>query len=356
MGEQLLADLLALEAEGGVFLEPLDAARHAAVELAAQLVLFVATDLADQRRHPTHHLVRRPLAGLLVQPDVLAEQAETQGAELAGQAGGDALLHRLVLQQLVQLAQQLVEHGLVAALVSQQVEQLAAEGGQIHLAQLGGGAALDEAAHPLVAQGMDAVAGDADQLATERLGIARLAQPAGQPRRRVERLELGQHLRGGEEMGADEVGEILAQARLLARDDRRVRDRQAQGMAKQCGDGEPVGDRADHRRLGEGRQVAPAPGRLRHRHMRGQRVQRGGQQQQTEGDGLHPRQRGIPDRHRATPCQWLAAQQHSGLPRRFGTLRTAQGQPKLPLCSLPQPSERIIPTRWSPAACSTRRR
>src|SRR3546814_11115755 len=44
---------------------------------------------------------------------------------------------------------------------------------------------------------------------------------------------------------------------LAARDDRRVRDRQTQRVAEQRGDGEPVGDRADHGGFGERGDVAP---------------------------------------------------------------------------------------------------
>ena len=54
----------------------------------------------------------------------------------------------------------------------------------------------------------------------------------------------------------DELAERAADLVLAVRDDRRVRDRDAERMAEQGGDGEPVGERADHRRLGEGADVA----------------------------------------------------------------------------------------------------
>ena len=54
----------------------------------------------------------------------------------------------------------------------------------------------------------------------------------------------------------EEVGERLADPVLVARDDRGVRDRQAERMAEQRGDREPVGKAADHRRFGEGLHIA----------------------------------------------------------------------------------------------------
>ena len=57
--------------------------------------------------------------------------------------------------------------------------------------------------------------------------------------------------RRDQEILLEEVGERFADAVLVARDDRGVRDRQAERMAEQRGDREPVGEAADHRRLGE---------------------------------------------------------------------------------------------------------
>ena len=57
--------------------------------------------------------------------------------------------------------------------------------------------------------------------------------------------------RRDQEILLEEVGERLADAVLVARDDRGVRDRQAERMAEERGDREPVGKAADHRRFGE---------------------------------------------------------------------------------------------------------
>ena len=63
--------------------------------------------------------------------------------------------------------------------------------------------------------------------------------------------------RGGEEIVLEEAGERVADPVLVARHDRGVRDGQAERMAEQGGDREPVGDAADQAGLGEGADEAP---------------------------------------------------------------------------------------------------
>ena len=61
-------------------------------------------------------------------------------------------------------------------------------------------------------------------------------------------VEAGQdagHLAPGEDVLGDEAAERLAEPFLLVRDDGGVRDREAERVAEQGGDGEPVGDAAD---------------------------------------------------------------------------------------------------------------
>ena len=57
--------------------------------------------------------------------------------------------------------------------------------------------------------------------------------------------------RRDQEILLEEVGERLADPVLVARDDRGVRDRQAERVAEQRRHREPVGEAADHRRFGE---------------------------------------------------------------------------------------------------------
>ena len=69
------------------------------------------------------------------------------------------------------------------------------------------------------------------------------------------KVEPGQHpgdLVGGEDMGGDEAAERSAEALLLVRDDGGMGDRNAEGVAEQRRDREPVGDAANKACLGGG--------------------------------------------------------------------------------------------------------
>ncbi len=68
------------------------------------------------------------------------------------------------------------------------------------------------------------------------------------------------HDRGGEEIIPEEGGEGVADPVLVARHDRGVGDRDAERMAEQGGDREPVGDAADQAGFREG--ADEAPGRM----------------------------------------------------------------------------------------------
>eukprot|EP01037_Dinobryon_pediforme_P005495 gene5496-5550_t len=65
----------------------------------------------------------------------------------------------------------------------------------------------------------------------------------------------------GEDVAGDEAAEGAAEALLLLGDDGGVRDRQAERVAEQRGDGEPVGDAADESGLGGGLQELLRPTR-----------------------------------------------------------------------------------------------
>ena len=59
------------------------------------------------------------------------------------------------------------------------------------------------------------------------------------------------HDRRGQEVVAEKERKRVADPVLVSRDDGRVRDWQAERMAKQRRDGEPVGHAADHRGFGK---------------------------------------------------------------------------------------------------------
>ena len=120
------------------------------------------------------------------------------------------------------------------------------------------------------------------------LGVGRLGQPPTEALGDARRREPLADDVGREEVALHEVAEAAADVVLAARDDRRVGDRDAERVAEQGGDGEPVGEGADHRRLRCRLEVAD-PGRLllerpsEHEHD-------GGEHQQPRGEQLHPSQ------------------------------------------------------------------
>ena len=88
-----------------------------------------------------------------------------------------------------------------------------------------------------------------------------LAKPLGGPPADLGCLEFGGEDIGGQEVVLDEVPQAPADPVLAVGDDGGVGDGDIEGMAKQGGNGEPVGDAADHGGLRRGPDVAE-PGML----------------------------------------------------------------------------------------------
>ena len=85
--------------------------------------------------------------------------------------------------------------------------------------------------------------------------LARLGEEVARRAREVHLAHPPRDHRRGEEVVAQEARHRVGDAVLLLGDDRGVRDRDAERVAEQRGDREPVGQAADHRRLGEGDQA-----------------------------------------------------------------------------------------------------
>ncbi len=94
----------------------------------------------------------------------------------------------------------------------------------------------------------------------------------------------------GEEVLLDELAETAPDLVLALRDDRGVRDRDAERMPEQRGHGEPIGERTDHRRLRRGDHVADPRGVTVG--GAGDHVHDGGGDEHPRRDDLHPPQSG----------------------------------------------------------------
>ena len=105
-------------------------------------------------------------------------------------------------------------------------------------------------------RGLD-VAGAAGRFLANPPGGGRLREEPADGAGHIDLAHPPRHDAGRQEIVTEEGGERVADPVLVARDDRRVRDRQAERVAEQRGNGEPVGNAADHRRFGKGAHEAP---------------------------------------------------------------------------------------------------
>ena len=242
----------------------------------------------------------------------LAQLAQHRGAELVGQAVGHARHRRhqfdhahhlgpflarvahhqfghprldLVLgQEAGDLLQAGIQQFVVTAAARQQREHVGRGGGAVPAARLGDDQVQRGAPHALVVEQADRLERPAPALADPVAHAGRVGQPVAQAARRIE-LGQAQHERGRlEEVVAHEMRQAVGDALLAARQDGRVRQRQAQRAPEQRDHGEPVGDRAHGRGFAERLQPAPAalpalPGGQRQAGQRGR--------QQAGGDPFH---------------------------------------------------------------------
>ncbi|MFK4543212.1 hypothetical protein RKD29_002808 [Streptomyces tendae] len=126
------------------------------------------------------------------------------------------------------------------------------------------------------------------QLGRHPVGVLRYGEPGAEAAADADGAQPLAHDGLGEEVLPDELAQRDAELVLLLRDDRGVRDGDAQRVAEEGGDREPVGERADHAGLGGGRHIARPGARAPVRGPLGQDVDHGDEEQQTGGGELHP--------------------------------------------------------------------
>ncbi len=153
-------------------------------------------------------------------------------------------------------AQDVVEQALMPALLHERAQRSGGERGEIDRHQLRGDAAADEGHQAGILGRGDRLGQQPQREAGEILAALAVAQPVGNERAEIDLAQLGLDGLGFEKMHLDEFAELVGDAVLVALDDRGVRDRQPQWPAKQRHHGIPVGQAADGRRLGEGRDEA----------------------------------------------------------------------------------------------------
>ena len=159
----------------------------------------------------------------------------------------------------------------------------------------------------------------------------RRTQVLANPARRIQRLDTRQQHRLVEKLVAHELRQVVGNALLVARNDGRVRNRNAHGMAEQRRDGKPVRQRSHGCRFGKRRHPGPDAGPAK---MHAQCQQRHRQQQRTQCNTLH-----VAQAARLLGSTQLHIQ-HLG--RRIAWLHAAIVHPVIPLCGTGiQPSPRF---------------
>ncbi len=175
----------------------------------------------------------------------------------------------------------LVEHFLMPIVLRHHGQHLSQHRREVHRAHALGETAIDDGLHVLVTQHVRRRADGRRGAPRDRARVLGVGEPLGQTAAHVERAEpVFDHV-ARQEVALHERAERAPHAILLGGDDRRVRNRNAERMAEQRGDGEPVGQAADHsglhRRTNDPQPRVPNLENARddEQHRRGDEQQRG---------------------------------------------------------------------------------
>ena len=254
------------------------------VEAPAQLVAFALTHFADLLHRDLDDLQRRALVQLELEEIRQPFEERRALRHLPGEVG----LRIGPRQQLVERPQRGIEQLVVAPVLREHIEQLGGGGRDIGVAQPAHDGLRQEIAHPLVIEGLQAIGSEPRHIGRHRFGVLGAQQPSIERTRRLEIAD-ALHDRGArQKVALDEVRKSGGDARLVARGDRGMgNEAQAEGVMEERRHREPVGDRADHGRLG-GHADVVEPGVARLQRLR-RHVDATGKHQQSGGKPLHPR-------------------------------------------------------------------
>ena len=272
--EQSLLEPLGLGLRDRVVLEVGGEVDEQLVERPAHVVLGVAADVGE------------PLERLGV--DLAGHEVVDGGRHPGRGALGDERLEEVLVvdEPGAHLVEGEVDETDVGLVADHLVEQPARHRAHRLLDEPGQHGLLDDGPHVLVGDAVQGVHRDRGDLVDEPLGVPGHEGPLGGP---TGRLGVEDALADDvlvHEVLADELLEAAPDHLLLARDERGVRDRQAERVAEDRGDGEPVGAGTDHRGLGAGVDEAEHAVVM----AAGQHVDDGGEDEQPGGDEPHPTQ------------------------------------------------------------------
>ena len=165
----------------------------------------------------------------------------------------------LVGQQLLQRTQQLVEQTLMPALLGHRTQKAGGERRHLDAFKFDLDALADEAAQARLVDRDKGLRQQLQHKARQCGAALSIREPVGDLRGEIDIGQLFAHRLARQEISLDETAEIVGDALMVSRDDRGVRDRQAERTAEQGDHGIPVGQAAHGRRRRESRDVAPGP-------------------------------------------------------------------------------------------------
>ena len=143
----------------------------------------------------------------------------------------------------------LVEHFLMAVALRHHGQHFAEQRREMHRAHALGQAAVDHLLNVFVAQHLRGGAHRRRRVARDRARVVGVGQPFGETPPDLHRPQTMLDHLAREKIPLDERAERSSDAILFRRHDRRVRNRNAERMPEERGDGEPVGQPADHARF-----------------------------------------------------------------------------------------------------------
>ena len=277
VGEQPLLERLGPRHHLGVVLQVGSEPLEQVVERLSRGVARVLLDVAQ----PGQHLLVGPADHPVVDP-----RRRPPRRPLAEHGG---IRSRVVGEPVAQLLQPEVDQAVVGLLVDDPLEQGAGDRCHRLLDEARHEEVLDQRTHLVVAEPPQPGGRDPHDLAAHPPAVLRHAQPQPDPLTHAGRREpvAGDLL--GEEVLGHELLQVAPDLVLALGDDRGVWHGQTERVPEQGRDREPVGERADHRRLGGGVDVAPDPGLVE---VERQRVDDRGEHQQRQGERPHPAQTG----------------------------------------------------------------
>ena len=165
----------------------------------------------------------------------------------------------LVGQDLLQRTQKFVEQALVPALFGDGAQQARSQRRQLDPLQFRHDALAQKALQAGLFDGAQGLRQQTQHEVRQGGGAFGLDQPVRHEGGKIHFTQSLLDRLGREEIRLDELAQGVGDAQVIARDDRRVRDRQPERPAEQGDHGIPVGKPAHGRRRGERRDVTPGP-------------------------------------------------------------------------------------------------